>query len=98
MEENIYMKARNKVPDFISFCRQYGLKPSEVAFVGDDIPDIKMMKVSGISACPPNSVAEVKAISDYISPIYGGKGAVRDVIEQVMKVQGNWEEDDTKSI
>jgi hypothetical protein len=64
--------------------------------MGDDIPDIKMMKVSGISACPPNSVAEVKAISDYISPIYGGKGAVRDVIEQVMKVQGNWEEDDTQ--
>ena len=43
--------------------------------MGDDIPDIKMMKVSGISACPPNSVAEVKEISDYISPIYGGKGA-----------------------
>ena len=57
-----------------------------------------MMKISGISACPPNSVAEVKEISDYISPIYGGKGAVRDVIEQVMKVQGTWIDDDTRSI
>ena len=56
------------------------------------------MKVSGISACPPNSVAEVKEILDYISPIYGGKGAVRDVIEQVMKVQGTWIDDDTQSI
>ena len=56
------------------------------------------MEASGIAACPPNAVAEVKAIADYISPIYGGKGAVRDVIEQVLKVQGNWEEDDTQSI
>ena len=45
-----------------------------------------------------NSVTEVKEISDYISPIYGGKGAVRDVIEQVMKVQGTWVDDDTQSI
>ena len=57
-----------------------------------------MMKISGISGCPPNSVAEVKEISDYIAPIYGGKGAVRDVIEQVMKVQGTWIDDDTQSI
>ena len=56
-----------------------------------------MMRISGISACPENSVAEIKLISDYISPIQGGKGAVRDVIEQVMKVQGKWLEDDTKS-
>ncbi|MBE2273161.1 MAG: 3-deoxy-D-manno-octulosonate 8-phosphate phosphatase, partial [Flavobacteriales bacterium] len=51
-----------------------------------------------VSACPENSVPEVKAISDYICPIQGGKGAVRDVIEQVMKVQGKWILDDTKSV
>lgn len=66
--------------------------------MGDDVPDLEMMRISGISACPENSVAEVKLISDYISPVQGGKGAVRDVIEQVMKVQGKWMEDHTKSV
>lgn len=93
-----YAKVHHKLEKFEEFKTKYNLKNEEILTMGDDIPDIKMMRVSGISACPPNSVAEVKAISDYISPIYGGKGAVRDVIEQVMKVQGNWEEDDTQSI
>ena len=93
-----YPKSHYKIEDFEDFKAKYSLKNEEILTMGDDIPDIKMMKVSGISACPPNSVAEVKAISDYISPIFGEKGAVRDVIEQVLKVQGNWEEDDTRSI
>jgi 3-deoxy-D-manno-octulosonate 8-phosphate phosphatase (KDO 8-P phosphatase) len=66
--------------------------------MGDDLPDLQIMKSSAISACPENAVPEIKAISDYISPIKGGSGAVRDVIEQVMKVQGNWfDDDDTQS-
>ena len=93
-----YAKVSDKLEKYEEFRVKYNLQNEEILTMGDDVPDIKMMKVSGISACPPNSVAEVKAMSDYISPIYGGKGAVRDVIEQVMKVQGNWEEDDTQSI
>ena len=66
--------------------------------MGDDLPDMEIMKMAGISACPKNSVPKVKEISDYISSIEGGKGAVRDVIEQVMKVQGKWIEDNTQSV
>ena len=66
--------------------------------MGDDLPDMEIMKMAGISACPKNSVPEVKEISDYISSIEGGKGAVREVIEQVMKVQGKWIEDNTQSV
>lgn len=93
-----HAKISNKLEKFEEFKAQYNLKNEEILSMGDDLPDIGMMRISGISACPANSVAEVKLISDYISPVTGGKGAVRDVIEQVMKVQGNWVEDNTKSI
>ncbi|KMQ71396.1 KdsC family phosphatase [Chryseobacterium koreense] len=92
-----YAKISNKLEKFEEFKQKYNLANEEILTMGDDLPDISMMKISGISACPQNSVAEVKALSDYISPIQGGKGAVRDVIEQVMKVQGKWILDDTKS-
>ena len=66
--------------------------------MADDIPDLHILRASAISACPENAVPEIKAVSDYISPIKGGSGAVRDVIEQVMKVQGKWHDDNTQSI
>lgn len=93
-----YAKVDNKLEKFEEFRAKYNLQHDEILTMGDDIPDLGMMKVSGISACPENSVAEIKLISDYISPISGGKGAVRDVIEQVMKVQGKWMVDETRSI
>ena len=92
-----YAKIGNKLEKFEEFKLKYNLKNEEILTMGDDLPDMGMMRISGISACPENSVPEIKLISDYISTIQGGKGAVRDVIEQVMKVQGKWLEDDTKS-
>ena len=92
-----YAKIGDKLEKFEAFKKKYNLQNEEILTMGDDSPDIPMKRISGISACPENSVAEIKLISDYISPIQGGKGAVRDVIEQVMKVQGKWLEDDTKS-
>ena len=75
------------------------VKTEQLLYMGDDIPDYDMLRLSAIGACPINAVPEIKKIADYISPIHGGKGCVRDVIEQVMKVQGKWtEEDDTASV
>jgi 3-deoxy-D-manno-octulosonate 8-phosphate phosphatase (KDO 8-P phosphatase) len=96
--KDYYAKSHNKLEDFEDFKSKYHLKNEEILMMGDDLPDMSILKISGISACPKNAVPEVKEISDYISPIEGGKGAVRDVIEQVMKVQGKWLEDDTQSI
>ncbi|MGC4128944.1 MAG: HAD hydrolase family protein [Bergeyella sp.] len=93
-----YAKSSDKLKDFEDFKAKYGLQNEEILTMGDDIPDICILKHSGIAACPENAVPEVKDISDYISPVQGGKGAVRDVIEQVMKVQGKWIEDNTQSI
>ena len=84
--------------DFEAFKTKYNLKNEEILTMGDDLPDMRIIKNSAIGTCPINAVPEIKAIADYISPIKGGSGAVRDVIEQVMKVQGKWNEDNTQSI
>jgi 3-deoxy-D-manno-octulosonate 8-phosphate phosphatase (KDO 8-P phosphatase) len=70
------------------------LQPEEILYMGDDIPDYEVMKRVGIPTCPKDSVQEIKDISVYISHQEGGKGAVRDVIEQVLKVQGKWKDHD----
>ena len=92
-----FSKVSDKMEKFEAFRKKYSLEYDEILTMGDDLPDAEMMRVSGISACPANAVAEIKLLSDYISPIAGGRGAVRDVIEQVMKVQGLWIQDKTKS-
>lgn len=89
-EEDIYLKSRDKVPDFHDFCKRHSLKAEEVAFVGDDLPDVPILKVCGLAVCPADAVAEVKEVCDYISLYNGGKGCVRDLIEQVLKIHGKW--------
>ena len=59
-------------------------------YMGDDLPDYEVMSRVGIAACPNDSATEIKSISIYISPKNGGQGCVRDIIEQVMRVQGTW--------
>jgi 3-deoxy-D-manno-octulosonate 8-phosphate phosphatase (KDO 8-P phosphatase) len=58
--------------------------------MGDDIPDEPAMRLVGLPTCPQDAVAEIKEIAKYVSNKKGGKGCVRDVIEQVLKVQGKW--------
>jgi 3-deoxy-D-manno-octulosonate 8-phosphate phosphatase (KDO 8-P phosphatase) len=61
--------------------------------MGDDIPDYAVMLEAGVSTCPADAAEEIKSVSKYISHFNGGKGCVRDVIEQVLKVQGKWMND-----
>ncbi|WKS95206.1 KdsC family phosphatase [Riemerella columbina] len=93
-----YPKSSDKLLDYEAFKNQHQLKDEDILTMGDDLPDLPMMKASAIATCPPNARPEVKAISDYISPTLGGSGAVRDVIEQVLKAQNQWSEDDTRSV
>lgn len=69
---------------------QQGLSWADVLYMGDDIPDYEVMKRAGIAACPVDAAEEIKAISAYVSPHPGGRGAVRDVLEKVLKLQGRW--------
>lgn len=88
--QDIFMQSENKIHDFTTFCKRRNLNADEVLFVGDDIPDIEVMQACGIACCPADAVVEVKSVASYISEMCGGKGCVRDVIEQVMKIQGKW--------
>ncbi len=89
---DIYLAAPDKVATFKEFTTTYGIPAEHVLYMGDDLPDFRVMQLVGLPACPQDSVPEIKAICKYISHKDGGRGAVRDVIEQVMKVQGKWME------
>lgn len=88
--EHIYLGADKKIERLNDFISKLGIEPSQILYMGDDLPDIPVMKISGIATCPQNAVPEVKAISNYVSHKNGGDGCVRDVIEQVLKVRGDW--------
>lgn len=87
---DIHLGTPDKVKTFKEYTDVYRINPEHVLYMGDDIPDYHVMKLVGLPTCPQDASPEIKAISSYISHINGGKGAVRDVIEQVMKVQGKW--------
>lgn len=79
-----------KLPVFKKYLAETGLSEDEIVFMGDDLPDYEVMRTDIMGACPADSADEILAIADYISPKNGGRGAVRDLIEQVMKAQGKW--------
>ena len=89
--KDIYLGAHNKVVQYEEYLNNYNLKANEIIYVGDDIPDHPVMSLVGLPCCPQDAAIEIKAISKYISHNKGGKGCVRDIIEQVMKVQGKWD-------
>ena len=68
-----------------------GVEADQILYMGSDMPDIRLMKTAGFIACPMDAIEEVKAAATYVSPCGGGAGAVRDVIEKVMKLQGTWD-------
>ncbi|MDB9754859.1 HAD-IIIA family hydrolase [Winogradskyella sp.] len=88
--KDIYLGAHNKIEQLDAYLNKNNIKKSQVLYMGDDIPDYPVMILAGLPCCPQDAVPEIKAISKYISHKNGGKGAVRDVIEQVLKVHGKW--------
>jgi len=87
---DVYLASSDKLNDFRDFCFKYHLQPDEVLFMGDDIPDIEVLEKCGLAACPADAVHEVKEICAYISDKNGGMGCVRDVIEQTLRLQNEW--------
>jgi 3-deoxy-D-manno-octulosonate 8-phosphate phosphatase (KDO 8-P phosphatase) len=88
--QHIYMESHTKINDYEDFLLTSGLKDEEVIFCGDDIPDYEVMQRVGLSVAPADAAPEIKQIAGYISPCKGGDGIARDVIEQTLKVQGEW--------
>lgn len=90
----IYMRSAVKIHDFNDFLQKTGLKPEEVMYAGDDIPDYEVMQQVGLPVAPADAAPEIKSIAKYISHCNGGEGVARDVIEQTMKAQGLWMSDE----
>ena len=90
----IFMKVRDKVEKLKEYMAENHLSKEQVMMMGDDIPDCKIMQMAGVKTCPSDACEEIKAMVDYVSPRAGGTGCARDVIEQTLKVQGRWLEED----
>ncbi|MFI3240268.1 MAG: HAD hydrolase family protein [Bacteroidales bacterium] len=88
--EDIYMSSAIKMPDLNNWMQKRNLEPENVAYVGDDIPDIQVMNSVGLPVAPIDAAIDVKQIAKYISPVKGGEGCGRDLIEQVLRAQGKW--------
>ncbi len=90
----IHLAVKDKVEVFKEYLKVNNLKPEETLVMGDDIPDYPMMELAGVKCCPADAVAEIQQFADYISIKGGGDGAVRDVIEQTLRLHGKWFESD----
>lgn len=87
---DIYLGAHHKLDAYQDLMDNYDLNPEEILYIGDDIPDIPVMEKVGLGCCPADAASDVKAIADYVSHKKGGEGCVRELIEQVLRVQGKW--------
>jgi 3-deoxy-D-manno-octulosonate 8-phosphate phosphatase (KDO 8-P phosphatase) len=89
--KDVFMKVEDKKTCLQNYADQHKLHKNEILFMGDDMPDYAVMKIAGLACSPADAVAEIKDISRYISPVAGGMGCVRDVIEKVLKINNAWE-------
>lgn len=92
--KDVYLKAAHKVPLLNDWMKRHGLKREEVAYVGDDIPDMEAMKIVGLKVCPDDAATDIRMMADYISPVKGGYGVARDLLEQVLRARGQWMSDE----
>ncbi len=91
--DKIFMRIENKLEKLKELISIHQLNKEEILYMGDDIPDYEVMQYCALAACPADAAAEIKTISKYISPLNGGEGCVRDVIEKVLKLQNHWSVD-----
>jgi|SRR5574344_1094531 3-deoxy-D-manno-octulosonate 8-phosphate phosphatase (KDO 8-P phosphatase) len=91
--EDIYMQCAVKIKTYDEFLKKYDLHDHEIIYMGDDIPDYEIMNRVGCPVCPADACMEIKEVSRYISNFDGGRGCARDIIEQTMRAQGKWMQD-----
>ncbi len=90
---DVFLGVSYKLKTYEEYCDMYDLKDEEIIYMGDDIPDYEVMQRVGLACCPADAAEEIRQISGYISRYNGGAGCARDIIEQVMRIQGKWMND-----
>lgn len=88
--KDYYIDCMDKISTLRQYIQKYNLNPENVLYMGDDIPDLECMQAIGMPVCPADSAPEVIECSRYISEFEGGRGAVRDIVEQVLRARGDW--------
>ena len=88
--KDVYTGVPNKILKLEDYMEQYHLSADQIVYMGDDIPDLQVMQRVGVAACPADAAEEVRCVSHFVSERPGGRGCVRDIIEQTLKVQGKW--------
>lgn len=88
--QDVFTGIPDKVVKLKAYMEQYGLQPEQIVYMGDDIPDLPVMRSVGVAACPADAAPEIRQICHFVSERPGGRGCVRDIIEQTLKVQGKW--------
>lgn len=88
----LYEGCKNKIAALNDFMKEFNLNPEQIAYMGDDLPDICVLKTVGLPSCPNDAVDEVKKYATYISSKNGGRGAVRELCDFILKASGKYEE------
>jgi 3-deoxy-D-manno-octulosonate 8-phosphate phosphatase (KDO 8-P phosphatase) len=88
--EDVFLGVEDKVAVLKELMNKYTIKQEELLYMGDDLPDYEVIQYAGLRACPEDASPEIKDLCNYISPYNGGKGCVRDVIEQVLRSRMEW--------
>jgi 3-deoxy-D-manno-octulosonate 8-phosphate phosphatase (KDO 8-P phosphatase) len=88
---DVFIGQHDKLACYLEYMRAHQLKDEEVLYIGDDLPDHEVMSRVGLAVCPFDAAQEIKDICLYVSPKKGGEGCIRDILEQVLRVQGKWE-------
>lgn len=93
--QDVFLKSHNKLQVFNDYITQHQLNREEVLYMGDDIPDYRVMETVGLACCPADAAPEIKNIAHYISHKNGGKGCVREIVEQLLRLNGQWFDQDS---
>ncbi|MGP1514386.1 MAG: KdsC family phosphatase [Bacteroidales bacterium] len=93
---DVFLSVGSKIEIYHQYCKDNNIEQKNVLYMGDDIPDYDIMCNVGVATCPSDAVQEIKQVADYISDKRGGRGCVRDVIEQVLRLHHKWFNEDSK--
>lgn len=89
--KDVFINQHDKLACYLEYLKLNDLNDEEVLFMGDDLPDHEIMSRVGVAVCPKDAATDIKEICHYVSDKNGGEGCVRDIIEQILRVQGKWE-------
>ena len=88
--DDVFLHSRNKIEQFTQFCERYNLRPEDIMYFGDDIPDVECIMAAGCGVAPADAVPEAIEAADWVTEHKGGKGCLREAIEGTLRAQGKW--------